>query len=440
MSNLKTRKFYNQVIMETQQKLRVLFRGWVEIAHSYAIVNCFQLVHLYKNYNDKLDIYIEEMEYFRQEWNNSKKLIYSEEYNNIIRNFKKWNGEDVDVVYSITYPYNVTPVYNKNGKVIPKCVFYTSEFSQLDTHYFSCNGGTFNNNTDLVAHFLKHPEMHFTSPSNWSARGLLRYGVVEKRNYTITHGVDSSIFKLHQDKTKRKQLRNFYKIKDDEILLMNIGAMTQNKGIMLILEALNRLVNRMGYKQFKLLLKGTGDLYTSKSFLETYFQKLKADRVMSNEEVDKLLTEHIIFSDKTVSYERINDMFNAADLYLSPYLAEGFNLVALESISAGLPVLIPETGSTKEFIEDIYRNGGSDYIYYVNSQVAEFQGGLRQNIISVDDIVETIIKKIPSINYSKENRHDSYDIVSQFIKENYSWDAVSTMLYQYLLYISLSQK
>jgi hypothetical protein len=36
------------------------------------------------------------MPYFREEWNSSKKLVYSEEYNNIIRNFKKWNGEKVD--------------------------------------------------------------------------------------------------------------------------------------------------------------------------------------------------------------------------------------------------------------------------------------------------------------------------------------------------------
>ena len=123
---------------EKTDKIRVLFRSWIQIAHSYAIVNCFQLIHLYKLYSDKIEFYVEEMPYFRQEWNNSKKLVYNEEYNNIIKNFKKWSGETVDLIYSITYPYNIT-VDKINNKVIPKCVFYTSEFATLDKNYFSCD-------------------------------------------------------------------------------------------------------------------------------------------------------------------------------------------------------------------------------------------------------------------------------------------------------------
>ena len=33
-----------------EKSLSILFCGWINIPHSYAIVNCFQLVHLYKNY------------------------------------------------------------------------------------------------------------------------------------------------------------------------------------------------------------------------------------------------------------------------------------------------------------------------------------------------------------------------------------------------------
>ena len=84
------------------EKIRVLFRGWFEIPHSYSLVNCFQIIHLFKNYSDKIDFYIEEMPYYNKQWNASRKLVYSEEYNAIIRNLRKWNGEDVDLVYSIT--------------------------------------------------------------------------------------------------------------------------------------------------------------------------------------------------------------------------------------------------------------------------------------------------------------------------------------------------
>ena len=48
----------------------------------------------------------------------------------------------------------------------------------------------------------------------------------------------------------------------------------------LILQSLNILVNHLGKKHYKLLLKGTGDLYQSKSFLEIYFAELKKAGVL----------------------------------------------------------------------------------------------------------------------------------------------------------------
>ena len=84
--------------VNNDKKLKVLFRGWFNIPHSYSMVNCFQIVNLYKRYKDNIEFYIEEMPYFRQEWNAVKKLVYSEEYNQIVRNFKQWSGEEIDLV------------------------------------------------------------------------------------------------------------------------------------------------------------------------------------------------------------------------------------------------------------------------------------------------------------------------------------------------------
>ena len=44
--------------------LNILIIGWFNIPHSYAIVNCFQTIHLLKKYNQKLNIYIKEYKYF----------------------------------------------------------------------------------------------------------------------------------------------------------------------------------------------------------------------------------------------------------------------------------------------------------------------------------------------------------------------------------------
>jgi hypothetical protein len=54
-------------------------------------------------------------------------------------------------------------------------------------------------------------------------------------------------------------------------------------------------------------------------------------------------------------------------------------------------VIVPRTGSTKEYIEDIYKNGGDKFIRYVNSEVLLYQKNAKQNFIGVDDVVEAIM-------------------------------------------------
>lgn len=414
--------------------LKILFKGWTSIPHSYAVVLCFQLIHLKLNYNDKVIIYVDEQEYYNKDWENKKKLVYTSEYNELIKSFPKWNGEEVDVIYNITYPYNIENV-KINYKTIPKCVFFTSEFAWLDENYFVKNKTTFNNLQELVKYIHNSPKLYFTSPSVWSSHGLKMFGIPDKKNKIITHGVDTSIFKLDSTKNTRNEIRTFFKFTDTDIVLVNIGAMTQNKGILLILEALHLLVNQRGHKEFKLLLKGTGDLYNSRMFLESYIQNMITNNIMNHNDSQNLLDNHIVFLDKTFTYKRINDIFNGCDLYISPYLAEGFNLTVLESLASSLPVLVPKTGSTYEYINDIQQNGGCDFIYKVESQIAAHNNGMKQNIINTKDLINTIIENKDNINNMKEKRYTNNSEMHTYINTYYSWKYVASLLYDYLEFI-----
>lgn len=421
--------------MEKKEKIRVLFRAWFSIPHSYSLVNCFQIVHLFKNYSDKMDFYIEEMPYFREEWNNSKKLVYSEEYNDIIRNLKQWNGQEVDLVYSITYPYDIS-THTINGKVIPKCVFYTSEFATLEPHYFN-PVLNFKTDQDIKDYVMSNDKLYMTSPSIWSSLGMVKYGLEDSKNRVITHGVDTKVFRY--DVSRRKRVREFYKVKDSDILMINIGSMTKNKGMLYILQILNVLVNRIGRKNYKLLLKGTGDLYQSKVFLELYFEELRQANAISLDEMNVLLKDHIIFTDKTLSCVKMNDLYNAADLYLSPYLAEGFNLAPLEALSSGLPVMISKTGSTHEYTRDIYKNGGNEHVIYIESEVLTFENGYKQNNIDFSKLLNLILENEEKICDLKNKRDNggvnSYNTMKQYIEKDYSWDHVSELLFDYFNWI-----
>lgn len=323
---------------------KILFEGWYSIPHSYGIVTAFLLIHLYKNYGpngkikkDAINLYIKEMPFYNQNWNKIKgKFVYTKEYNEILKGLKETNNETVDLIYRQTFPYNV----DKNPKNIPKCIFYTSEFGMLNPAYFS------NFNNDIKTH-IEESNIYLTNPSYWSSKGMLQYiehdekGTIRDR--IISHGVDTSIFYKTNNIEKRNEIRTKYNINDTDILMINIGSMTGNKGMLLMIKALNELVNRRNERNFKLMLKGSGDLYQSKNFLNCYFDVLLKNNEITQDELDNLLNNnYIIFTEKTLSYPVINDLFNACDLYISPYLAEGFNLTVLEALSSGLNVLVPK--------------------------------------------------------------------------------------------------
>jgi glycosyltransferase involved in cell wall biosynthesis len=408
-----------------RKAMRVLIKGWTGPAHSYAIVNCFQLDALQRLYKNQLELYHEEMPYFRSHW---KKVdgIYPEEMQTTLRSIKPWKGEEVDLIYSITYPYDITVLAQENC-VVPKCVFYTSEFASLDESYFTCEQYQANTMTfDLIKKHVKHNNsLHFTSPSLWSSRGL---DGITPRDKVITHGVDPRIF--HKDTTHRSVIRRRFGVADDEILLINIGAMTGNKGIILILKALYMLVFKLNKTHFKLLLKGSGDLYQSKQFLESYLHQITQTEGIPQSDLDNLIKNHVIFSDATMSFSDINLLFNASDLYVSPYLAEGFNLTVLEALASGMSVLVPETGSTKEYIQDIYNNGGSKFIYKVPSKVVVSPDGKNQNVIDDIDVVKGIIQYTSGC---KNIVDEDFAQTSEYITKHYSWDNVAKLLYGYFL-------
>lgn len=393
--------------------LNILIIGWLNIPHSYAIVNCFQIIHLIKKYNDKINIYTKEYKYYNQDWYNKKKLVYTTEYNEIITQLKEWKNEKIDLIYNITYPYDLTMVPN-----IPKCVFFTAEFSNLNESYFVMNEKS----------ELTNPKLYFTSPSKWSNDGILNLNKNSKTKI-ISHGVDNTL--LYKNNTNRSRMRKFYNIKENDIVILNIGAMTGNKGIQFILQAMYIILYVWNNKNYKLVLKGSGDLYKSqemiKSYMELFFNSENIDKKLFTE----MITNNIIFIDKTFTYEVLNDIFNMCDLYISPYLAEGFNLTVLEALACGLPVIVPETGSTKEYINDI-DNNSKNFIYKIKSNVITDSIGNKSNYI---DIQELMI----SIDNFQNNRNNisetDYNELKNYLVLNYDWSVIVKYLYEYFNFI-----
>lgn len=400
--------------------MKVLINGWTKIPHSYSIVNVFQIVSIVRNYPD-VELFLREDEYFRQEWKNkTSTILYPKEYYDVLNSIQLWNNQDVDLIYSVVYPYDIN-VWAINGKIVPKCIFYTSEFSKLSIEYFKLESNNRIIDDESIKNHLKvHEEiLYFTSPSTWSSKGLNDYNIPEYRNRIITHGVDTDIFKPCSERTIKK-IKKHYNIQDSDIVLGNIGAMTSNKGIILILQLLHYMTCVKKDMRYKLFLKGTEDLYTSRAFLEGYLKL----GIFKNDEL-VLMESRIIFIDKTCSFEHLNIIYNMFDLYISPYLAEGFNLVPLEVLATGTHVLLPSTGSTVDYTT-ILTGIGCETLHLVKS-VVNMTGNI-QNEILLADLIKTV--ESATITHYKKNPS-----VHEIIKEKFSWNNVAGLLYNYWNYI-----
>jgi len=397
-------------------KISVLINGWINIPHSYAIVNCMQLIHLYKNHKDNIDIYVQEPGYYGPNWGKNSQSLYSEEYTEILQGLKQWNGEHIDLIYSISFPFDVTPMGNT-----PKCVFYTCELQTLDNVYFKPQ---FTNNQEIKTHLQAQSSLYFTTPSIWSGLGMENtFNVPISRNRLISHGTDTNIFKPVSNAI-RDALRDNLGVSKDTILLGMFGSMTQNKGIHILLKALYDIVIVKGKTNYKLLLKGSNSLYESQQ---------KVEKIISEFEFPQQLVSYVIFMGNTFTFNMCNELYNIVDVYVSPYMAEGFNLSPLEALTAGRQVIIPRTGSTEQYMNDIYNNGGSEFITYVNSVVATNIGNQFYNHIEESDLISAILSVDTRKNVDPTK-------MIEYISKDYSWSKAADLLYEYFLYILEDQK
>jgi glycosyltransferase involved in cell wall biosynthesis len=406
-------------------KIRLLVEGWFNIPHSYDLVACNELLALQRNFGDKLDIFISEQDYYRESWNDNRKLMYLPKKNKDIESLKVWKGEEIDVIYRITYPYNVTnKKYNRyNNKYIPTIVFYTAEFAHLDPSYF-----VFDNNfkfvdDNFISSFLENnPCYYFKTPSEWSRNGMKRY-VSDERNTCITHGVDTSVF--YRDTTTRSKVRKDWGFNDTDTILMTGGALTRNKGVPEVLVLLYMLVFKDGKTNTKLVLKGTGELYPSQQMVESYIDDLVDKKVMSRESASYLVKNHIKYLPKTVTEMSLRHLFNAVDIYVSPYLAEGFNLMVLEAISCGTKVLVSKGGCTDDYTNKVLENvpGASDYIHRFDTQV--YNETKKHLIIDVYKLYNAY----KEIDFTKQS-DEYFDRVTKYVCDNLSWNSVSKQFFE----------
>ena len=156
------------------------------------------------------------------------------------------------------------------------------------------------------------------------------YSLINKRNhFTIYNGVDIEEINKSLEGLDRNLIRKYYEIDKDDIFLLNIGRLTEQKGQKYLIEAMRKIVKVN--KNVKLVIIGEGEL---KEYLEKIINQYS-------------LQEHIKIFPPT---RDIFKVIASADVFIFPSLWEGFGIVLIEAMTIGIPIIATNVTGINEVI------------------------------------------------------------------------------------------
>lgn len=231
-----------------------------------------------------------------------------------------------DLLARFSFPYDFSP-----SSAATTITFATAEYGIVPP--------AFVRDHQPVANALKNSPTLVATPSKWSRDGFLRSGVRAAQIVTLINAVDPILF-TPPTPAQRAAARAALNL-SDEFVLLHSSSLGWNKNVGMMLDAMLALDREL--PRLLLLLKGMDALYQSADVIERVRANLPpADR-------DRLLAR-VRYVGQSMGPRDLAALYHAADAYVCPYLAEGFNMPALEAIATGLPVLATAGGSSDDFL------------------------------------------------------------------------------------------
>ena len=376
--------------------MNILIEGWRGINHSFSLVNQWQIIELLKTSN----IYFKDVPFISDRWNkkdNSSGIENNIE--NLINTIPEADSnQDIDITYRISCPFD----FNENFKSKLLFVFGTSEYKFLYQSNFK------NNSLDKIK---QNRNIFIHVPSNWSKKGFMNVGFEENQIIVVPHGVNMEDFNL-LSKEEIQNVKKKYEIKNESIVLTNIGAMSENKGIEVLVSAYGILKKK--HKNLKLILKDQSNLYgitTNHIFENIKKSEFNKKFNIINDEMKK----DIIIISKNLSIKELKEIYSITNCYVSPYLAEGFNLTPLEAVACGTQIVVTKGGSTDDYFHNCMG-------YQIESKEIKREDNSYILKPKIDSLIAILDQKII-------NKEDNYQIDrSNFVNKNFSWRVVVNKL------------
>jgi len=391
-------------------KKNLLIYGWRGINQSVALVNQNQLLCLQEY--DNLNIFHIDAPFHNPKWNSkSNDSGFELEKQSLISTPQRPDPQlPLDCIYTATYPFDLF-FKNENRRNTNKVLnFIVTEFGLTNADFVSDVGNT--------KELLRDSDLIIT-PSNWSKNKIAEFGFSDHKIKVIPHGINPEIY-YPSDADYKIQFKKSLGLDRDSFLFFNMGSMTWNKGIDLIVEAF--LILRKKYDHIRLLLKDQSNLYGIQS--QNIISQIMARKPEINQA--DYLSSFIVIN-TNLSLQQLKSIYSCGDCYLSPYRAEGFNLTVLEAMACGTNPIVTEGGSTDDFCthpsigkvksnkllnKDNKLSNRTDKGYYLEPDLESLIYEMEKKILSNN-----------SINHDMAN----------LVREQYTWQQVTKKLHELMI-------
>lgn len=368
--------------------MKINIEGWSGLLQSYSIiaetyVKCLMTI-------PGIELYFTEKPYYIQTWEKTRSSL-----------FDKLSSppNKVDITIRFLYPYNYTPSPIATHTI----VFATCEFDILS--YVPDGPIKLDNNVWIM------------TPSQYSKNGIAKTGYPSDKIFVVSHCYEYDDINIPKNKLREK-----YKIPPDSFVFYHTGTMSQNKNVLHILMCFKELCKK--YNHIYLLLKG----------MDKTFQSRNKVIGLINDIGDGEYINKIIYFGDDVDNTTMSEFYELSDCYISPFLAEGFNLPVLESLCHGINVICTKGGPPDEFAKDamfiksmIFPTANK---ILINGKTY-FQNKITPDVTQFYDLMEFMIKT--DIRFDDNiTRRIAPKINKEYYRDKYSYKSIGNVFNNFL--------
>ncbi|MFT3807682.1 glycosyltransferase family 4 protein [Arenimonas sp.] len=379
----------------------LVVEGWRAYAQSHSIVNQFQCLELLKRGDVRL-FHVEAPHppagFLKVgSWKVATGLLPAASEAAIAAIPEPPSGLVPDATFRLAFPFDFSSA--PRGRTF---VFAVAEGKRLNQYMVAGNRAL----PEVLGN-----DVTVVTPSGFSRTRLIASGVPAHRAVVVPHGVDTQTFRPSADAERMAQRRK-RGIAADDFVFLNVGALYDRKGIPSLLKAFAAIASR--HENARLVLKGIDSVYGSRAAVAAMMAKLSA--------AERRATEgKISYRGGELSYRDLADLYRSADVLVSPYQLEGFNMPVLEAVACGLPVICTAGGPTDDFTRD-------SFAWRIDSDLVELDGGSERLMPDQDHLVHLMDKSLEDRSF----RPRAMATGPAFAAENYAWDKVTDRLVEVL--------